>query len=104
MKVNHSLIAETLLVNVPGAIIALTPDGTVLVWNQGAVEMLGTSSAEAQGWSIYDLVVPADRISEEQEDLERKARARQQSGRTPARSTRNVSVGIERTSSARDLI
>lgn len=99
MKVNHSLIA--LLDNVPDAIIAMTPDGTVLDWNQGAVEMLEYSSDEAQGRSIYDLEVPADRISEGQVDLHRKAPAHRQ---PQARATRNVLAGIERTSSARDLI
>jgi PAS domain S-box-containing protein len=99
MKVNHSLIA--LLHNVPDGIIAVTPAGTVLVWNHGAVELLEYSSDEAQGRSIYDLVVPADRISEEQEDLKRKPRACQQS---QARSTQNVLAGTKRTSSGRELI
>jgi PAS domain S-box-containing protein len=102
MKVNHSLIA--LLDNVPDAIIAMTPDGTVLGWNQDAIEMLGYSSDEAQGRSIDDLVVPADRISEEQDDFHRKARAHCQLHRTRARSTRNVLAGFIRTSCARELI
>ncbi|HEV8431158.1 MAG TPA: PAS domain S-box protein [Pyrinomonadaceae bacterium] len=69
MKINQSLIAEGLLDNVPDAIIALEPDGTVMLWSEGASEMFGYSKEEAQGQSLYDLVIPANLISEEKENL-----------------------------------
>ncbi|HET6975642.1 MAG TPA: PAS domain S-box protein [Pyrinomonadaceae bacterium] len=66
---NHSLIAEGLIDNVPDAIIALDPDGLVLLWSRGASEMFGYSKEEAQGQPLSDLVIPSDRISEEKENL-----------------------------------
>src|ERR1700752_1593719 len=70
MKVNHPLIVEGLLDNVPDAIIALNPDGTVVLWTGGASEMFGYTKDEAQGQSLDELVIPADRISEERANLE----------------------------------
>lgn len=70
MAVDHSLIANELLNNSPDAIIALSPDGIVLVWSKGASEMFGFTSEEACGHLLDDLVVPADRIAEEHENLQ----------------------------------
>ena len=50
----------------PDALIATAQDGTVLHWNRGAQIIFGYSSAEALGHSVADLIVPPDRLEEEQ--------------------------------------
>ena len=55
------LIEET-----PDALIATAPDGKVLYWNPGAETTFGYTSEEAIGRSINDLIVPSDRLEEEQ--------------------------------------
>jgi PAS domain S-box-containing protein len=74
MSIDHSSIASELLDNAPDAIVALAPDGTVLLWNKGATEMFGYSSSEAVGRLLHDLVVPANRHEEENLNLERAIR------------------------------
>lgn len=49
----------------PDALIATSPDGDVLQWNRGAETTFGYSRDEALGQSIYQLVVPADRVEAE---------------------------------------
>jgi PAS domain S-box-containing protein len=50
----------------PDAILAIAPDDTVLYWNRAAEVIYGHSSAEACGQKLSDLVIPADRLEEEQ--------------------------------------
>jgi PAS domain S-box-containing protein len=50
----------------PDAILAIAPDDTVLYWNRAAELIFGYSSAEACGQKLTDLVIPADRLKEEQ--------------------------------------
>jgi PAS domain S-box-containing protein len=50
----------------PDAILAIAPDDTVLYWNRAAEVIFGYSSAEACGQKLTDLVIPADRLKEEQ--------------------------------------
>lgn len=61
------LVEET-----PDALIAISPDGIVLHWNRGAETTFGYSSAEAVDRSLYDLIVPPDRI-EEEKSIQREA-------------------------------
>src|ERR1051325_2388635 len=49
----------------PDALIATSPDGKVLYWNPGAENTFGYTSQEAVGRSMYELIVPADRLEEE---------------------------------------
>ena len=53
----------------PAALIALSLEGEVLSWNNAAQTMFGYTSAEAVGRSIYDLVIPADRVVETRESM-----------------------------------
>lgn len=53
----------------PDALIVVTADGTVLYWNKGAETLFGYTSAEAVGRYLHEIVVPADRIDEEQKFL-----------------------------------
>ncbi|MGA7122029.1 MAG: PAS domain S-box protein [Polyangiaceae bacterium] len=46
------------------ALLAISPGGTVLLWNQAAATLFGYERDEALGRSIDDLVVPADRRQE----------------------------------------
>src|SRR3989442_15056905 len=55
------LVEET-----PDALIATTHDGKVLHWNRGAETTFGYSSAQALGCSLNELIVPPDRLEEEQ--------------------------------------
>jgi protein-histidine pros-kinase len=51
--------AELLLDESPDALIALTLDGRVRLWNRGAAAMYGYSASEAVGPLVEDLTVPA---------------------------------------------
>lgn len=50
----------------PDALIAVSTDGTILHWNPAAEAIFGYSQAEATGQSLKDLIVPQDRMEEEQ--------------------------------------
>src|SRR5689334_16675902 len=58
-------LAKRFIDETPDAIIATTLDGKVVFWNKGAEFLFGYTSAEADGCSLSDLVVPANRIGEE---------------------------------------
>jgi PAS domain S-box-containing protein len=50
----------------PDAIIATAADGRTLFWNRGAESIFGYSSAEAVDRFLRDLIVPDDRLPEEE--------------------------------------
>jgi PAS domain S-box-containing protein len=52
------------------AIVTKTLDGVIRSWNRGAERIFGYSEAEAVGQSIF-LIIPADRVEEEQDVLAR---------------------------------
>jgi PAS domain S-box-containing protein len=49
--------AETLIANMPDAVVYSDRDGTIRYWNGGAVRLFGHATEEAAGQSL-DLVVP----------------------------------------------
>jgi PAS domain S-box-containing protein len=49
----------------PDALLAVSPDGRVLHWNRAAEVIFGYSKSEAEGRSLAELLVPADRVDEE---------------------------------------
>lgn len=56
----------TLILNeTPDAVILTSPAGEVLCWTPGAQAVFGYSAEEALGHTLRDLIVPADRVSEE---------------------------------------
>ena len=57
-------LAEVLVEVSPDALIALSPEGEILSWNNAARVMFGYTDAEAVGRSIYELLVPPDRVDE----------------------------------------
>ncbi|ALS98283.1 PAS domain S-box protein [Lacimicrobium alkaliphilum] len=57
----------------PDALIATSLKGEVLLWNLGAESTFGYSQEEAIGKSIYDLIIPPDRVKEER-DIQKQAR------------------------------
>src|SRR6267154_5419081 len=63
MKMDYQklLVEET-----PDALIVTSADGKVLHWNRGAETTFGYASAEAVGCSLSELIVPPDRLEEEQ--------------------------------------
>jgi PAS domain S-box-containing protein len=61
-----SPLAQELWDENPDAVLAVCPDDTVLYWNRAAHEIFGYTSAEACGQKLADLVIPADRLKEEQ--------------------------------------
>ncbi|MCH8537869.1 MAG: PAS domain S-box protein [Alkalimonas sp.] len=63
----YRLIAET----TSDALMALSPDGEVLQWNQGAESTFGFSKEECLGRSIFDLIVPSTLVVEERMILQR---------------------------------
>ncbi|QIB65743.1 PAS domain S-box protein [Kineobactrum salinum] len=56
---------ERLVEETPDALIATSPDGEILHWNQGAEQTFGYTREEALGRSLYELTVPPDLIEEE---------------------------------------
>src|SRR5438445_3248171 len=57
-------LAEILVETSPDALLAMSPDGTVLFWNRGAEAIFGYTREEAIGRSIFDLIVPPDLVDE----------------------------------------
>jgi PAS domain S-box-containing protein len=55
----------------PDAVIAKTRTGTVVGWNDGAVRMFGYARAEAIGRRIDELIIPSDKIQEEEQSLQK---------------------------------
>lgn len=51
------------------AIIGKTTGGVVTSWNQGAEQMFGYSANEALGKTTLELIIPADRVAEEERIL-----------------------------------
>jgi PAS domain S-box-containing protein len=54
-----------------GALVMLTPEGTVLSWNRGAEILYGYSSPEALGRSIFDLIIPVELAEETRDQIEK---------------------------------
>ena len=52
------------------AILVISPDGTVLTWNEGAERLFGYSAAEAVGESLLELIIPDDYVEQFQELVE----------------------------------
>jgi PAS domain S-box-containing protein len=59
-------IAIELLDNSPDAMMALSPERTVVYWNKGAENTFGYSRAESIGLDLSELIIPADRVAEEE--------------------------------------
>ncbi len=51
---------ELLVQNSPDALLALSPEGIILFWNQAAEAIFGFSKAEAMGKSAVELIVPEE--------------------------------------------
>src|SRR5690349_14353677 len=54
----------------PDGLIALAPDHTILFWSQGAQAIFGYAKEEALGRTLYDLIVPPERIDESRKATE----------------------------------
>ena len=54
-----------------GALVVFTPEGLVLSWNSGAESLFGYTSQEAEGRSLFELVIPPDRVAETREFMDR---------------------------------
>jgi protein-histidine pros-kinase len=50
----------------PDAVLAVAPDGRVLYWNRAAENIFGYSAADAVGQPLGALIIPPDRLEEEQ--------------------------------------
>ena len=66
MLPENSEIAIELLDNSPDAMMALSRDGTVVYWNKSAENTFGYNSDEAIGRGLSELIIPADRVEEEE--------------------------------------
>lgn len=58
--------AENLADNLPDALIAVSPEGTILFWNTQAERTFGHTSREALGRDVTDLIVAPERVEEVQ--------------------------------------
>ena len=63
-------LAQTLVDASPDALIAMSRAGDVAFWSAGAERIFGYSRDEALGRTIFDLIVPADRVDETQAALD----------------------------------
>src|SRR5690348_2271440 len=59
----------------PDALIAVSPEGTVLFWNRGAATMFGYATDEAVGRTLAELIIPDDRAAEARASLDEALRA-----------------------------
>lgn len=66
MLTENSFIAIELLDNSPDAMMALSPEQTVVYWNKGAETTFGYSSDEAIGRKLTELIIPANQVAEEE--------------------------------------
>ena len=66
MSSENSEIAIELLDNSPDAMMALSPERTVVYWNKGAERTFGYSRDDVIGRELTDLIIPADRVAEEE--------------------------------------
>ena len=64
-KSNSLLISES-----PDALILLSAEGRIMDWNNGAQHVFGYSKAEALHVMLHDLVVPADRLGDHQQQIQ----------------------------------
>ncbi|MDX6611240.1 MAG: hypothetical protein QOD75_426 [Blastocatellia bacterium] len=69
MSIRNSEIAIELLDNSPDAMMALSPEGLVVYWNTGAEKIFGYTTDEAMGRELTGLIIPADRLGEEEKFL-----------------------------------
>jgi PAS domain S-box-containing protein len=63
-KSSPDTFAAALVQESPDALLALSPDGTVLFWNRGAETLFGYTRQEAVGRRLDRLVIPEDRRQE----------------------------------------
>ena len=68
-EIGGAAFAQSLVEESPDALIALSPDGTVLFWNRGARAIFGYDSDEVIGRLIEDLIVPTDKREEARRKL-----------------------------------
>jgi PAS domain S-box-containing protein len=61
-----SKIAIELLDNSPDAMMALSPERIVVYWSKGAESTFGYSRDEALGRELSELIIPTDRVKEEE--------------------------------------
>jgi protein-histidine pros-kinase len=59
-----SSLAELVLDASPDALIAVSADATVLFWNPSSASMFGYEREEGVGRSLFELIVPTDRLEE----------------------------------------
>jgi PAS domain S-box-containing protein len=62
----ESRLVEELWDETPDAILAIAPDDRVMYWNRAAESIFGYSRAEAVGQLLTDLILPMERVDEEQ--------------------------------------
>jgi PAS domain S-box-containing protein len=70
MLTEDSLIAIELLDNSPDAMMALSPERTVVYWNKGAENTFGYSRDEAIGRKLAELIIPTNQVVEEETFLD----------------------------------
>jgi protein-histidine pros-kinase len=62
----NSDLKQLLFDETPDALIGLSTEGNILFWNRGAADLFGYSSEEAVGRTVYQLIVPSDKLEEAQ--------------------------------------
>ena len=71
MSSNPTNLDPELLEQFVGALMMLTPEGRIVSWNRAAELLYGYSAEQALGLSIFDLLIPPDRVEETRNQIEK---------------------------------
>ena len=71
MSSNPTNLDPELLEQFVGALMMLTPEGRIVSWNRAAELLYGYSAEQALGLSIFDLLIPPDRVEETRNQMEK---------------------------------
>ena len=75
--------------------IAVSPQGEILFWNSAAESLFGYARTEAEHRSLYDLVVPPDRVNEARNAIERALRTGEESFESVRRKKDGSLIAVE---------
>jgi PAS domain S-box-containing protein len=93
-------LGKLVLEESPDAIIATAPDGRTLFWSRGAEALFGYPASEAVNRLLRDLIVPEDRVQEEQRVLDETLQLGQSTRETIRRSKDGLLIHVDVTMKA----
>ncbi len=79
-RVGEPAFLRTVIDSVDVSVIVTRPDGTIVLWNEGAAQLYGWSADEVVGASIVERLAPVDDLARNAADLSTVASGRAMSG------------------------